>query len=565
MKKRLLLLSVVMILLLCIPASVNADGDEGTQSLSPGQKIVYDPDQNVTQRFEFIPTENGMYSLSVLYANDFNDYNMGGVASFTHNGEHMSFMYTSHNDKEEYLKSYNNEFFGIKGESYILEFRYYISGDSTATKEYTVELTYSDTYKNKLSFDKTHAINMSNGPKRYSFEADTDGYYLITLDSDVEANVEVWQPDGTCKYDIPGIFLLTVSDGVKTVGENVFYLNAGDFCVTTFRPMEGGPKSTNAYLQKVPKITTAAGSYSGIKPVMKSKMVWFTPEKNGEYYFTEKVNYDYRFVSRASCIEIKRSGDIYTKNWGNFKECVGALHPVPGVDDTFAGELQYFFTGAKGTDYLFFVTYYDVSSSEKVTVAEDTPAYQDKRRNLKYSSLYNRQISDMEYTGKQLKPKIKLTMQGGMVESNAFNVKYSNNVKVGEGTATVTGKSPYYGSKTFTFKILPKMVPIKKLKAGKRSVTVTWKKQTAETTGYQIQYSMDPIFEKGVKTVTIKKNKTTKKTIKKLKSKKKYYFRIRTYKKVGKKTYYSFWSELKGDVKKPDNLNGLKPYCVKTK
>ena len=565
MKKRLLLLSVAMIMLLCIPAFVYADGDEGTQSLSLGQKLVYDPVQNVTQRFEFIPPENGMYSLSVLWANDFNDSNMGGVASFTHNGEQLSFMYTSHNDKDEYLKNYNNEFFGIKGESYILEFRYYISGDSTATKEYTVELTYSDTHNNKLSFDKTQKINMSNGPKRYSFEADTNGYYLITIDSDVEAFVEAWQTDGTFKYDNPGIFLLTVSDGVKTVGENVFYLNAGDFCVTTFRPMEGGPKSTNAYLQKVPKITTAAGSYSSIKPVMKSKMVWFTPEKNGEYYFTEKANNDYKFVSRASCIEIKRSGNSYTKEWGDFKECFMDLHAVPGKNDTFAGDLEYYFTGGKGTDYLFFVTYYDVSSSEKVTVSEDTPADRDKRRNLKYSNLYHRRISDMEYTGKQIKPKIKLTMPGGMLENYAFNVKYSNNVKVGEGKAIVTGKSPFYGSKTFTFKILPKMVPIKKLKAGKRSVTVTWKKQTAQTTGYQIQYSMDPVFEKGVKTVTIKKNKTTKKTIKKLKSKKKYYFRIRTYKKVGKKTYYSLWSELKGDVKKPENLNGLKPYCVKTK
>ncbi len=46
------------------------------------------------------------------------------------------------------------------------------------------------------------------------------------------------------------------------------------------------------------------------------------------------------------------------------------------------------------------------------------------------------------------------------------------------------------------------------------------------------------------KTKTVN-NKTTKLTIKGLKAKKKYYVRIRTYKKVGKKKYYSQWSKVK--------------------
>ncbi|MFR8616964.1 MAG: fibronectin type III domain-containing protein [Anaerostipes hadrus] len=47
------------------------------------------------------------------------------------------------------------------------------------------------------------------------------------------------------------------------------------------------------------------------------------------------------------------------------------------------------------------------------------------------------------------------------------------------------------------------------------------------------------------KTKTISKNKTTSYTIKKLKKKKTYYVRIRTYKKVSGKTYYSEWSSMK--------------------
>ncbi len=78
---------------------------------------------------------------------------------------------------------------------------------------------------------------------------------------------------------------------------------------------------------------------------------------------------------------------------------------------------------------------------------------------------------------------------------------------------------------------------------------VKWKRQSKQVTGYQVQYSINKKFKKGVKTSTIKKYKTTSKTISKLKSKKKYYVRVRTYKTVkinGKSTkLYSGWSKTK--------------------
>lgn len=89
----------------------------------------------------------------------------------------------------------------------------------------------------------------------------------------------------------------------------------------------------------------------------------------------------------------------------------------------------------------------------------------------------------------------------------------------------------------------PAGTSIKKIKAAKKKFTVTWKKQSG-ISGYQIQYGTKKSFKKA-KTITIKKAKTTKKTIKKLKSKKKYYVRIRTYKTVLGKKYYSAWSKRK--------------------
>ena len=90
----------------------------------------------------------------------------------------------------------------------------------------------------------------------------------------------------------------------------------------------------------------------------------------------------------------------------------------------------------------------------------------------------------------------------------------------------------------------PKSAKIKKLKSAKKAVSVQWKKVSG-VKGYQIQVATDKKFKKNKKTVTVKKQKTTKTTIKKLKAKKKYYVRIRTYKTVNGKKIYSSWSKVK--------------------
>ena len=90
----------------------------------------------------------------------------------------------------------------------------------------------------------------------------------------------------------------------------------------------------------------------------------------------------------------------------------------------------------------------------------------------------------------------------------------------------------------------PKTTSIKKLKKGKKSITILWAKSTG-VKGYQIQLATDKKFKKNKKSVTIKKQKTTKTTVKKLKSKKKYFVRVRTYKTVNGEKVYSSWSKIK--------------------
>ena len=82
-----------------------------------------------------------------------------------------------------------------------------------------------------------------------------------------------------------------------------------------------------------------------------------------------------------------------------------------------------------------------------------------------------------------------------------------------------------------------------KVKAGKKKLTVTWKKDK-NVSGYQIKIATKKNF-KGAKTYTVKSYKTYKKVIKKLKAKKKYFVKVRAYKTAGKSKVYGAYSAVR--------------------
>jgi hypothetical protein len=85
---------------------------------------------------------------------------------------------------------------------------------------------------------------------------------------------------------------------------------------------------------------------------------------------------------------------------------------------------------------------------------------------------------------------------------------------------------------------------IKNIKAGKKKMTVKWKK-ISNATGYEIRYSSDKNFKIGVKSRTVKTFKKKGLTINKLKKKKIWYVQIRAYTTVCGETYYGPWSAKK--------------------
>lgn len=160
-------------------------------------------------------------------------------------------------------------------------------------------------------------------------------------------------------------------------------------------------------------------------------------------------------------------------------------------------------------------------------------------------------VGNQTYTGKNIKPSVTIKYGSNVLKAGTdYTLKYSNNKAVGQAKITITGKGSYAGTVTKTFTICPKAASISKLTAKSKGFTVKWKKQSSQTTGYQIQYSTSSKFTaKTTKTVTVNKNQKTTENILKLKGSQKYYVRIRTYKTVangGKsQKIYSNWSKSK--------------------
>ncbi len=161
-------------------------------------------------------------------------------------------------------------------------------------------------------------------------------------------------------------------------------------------------------------------------------------------------------------------------------------------------------------------------------------------------------LSATAYTwdGKVKTPAVTVKSGSTTLKKNTdYTVTYPSGRKnVGIYKITVKLKGNYSGSKDVNYTINPKGTTLKTLTAEVKGFTAKWNKQASKMsasviTGYQIQLATDSKFTKNLKTVSAAGYATVTKKITGLKASTKYYVRIRTYKKVGSKTYYSPWSK----------------------
>ena len=154
---------------------------------------------------------------------------------------------------------------------------------------------------------------------------------------------------------------------------------------------------------------------------------------------------------------------------------------------------------------------------------------------------------NLVYTGKNIKPSVQaIDSKGNEITSDYYTVTYKNNKKMGTATASVKFKKFFSGTVKVKFDIVPKGTKSTSINydSQKKKAYIFWKKQSSQTSGYEVWVSQDSKY-KSAKKKTINNPKATKSELSiKLNVKKNTYVRIRTFKKVGKKKYYSSWDDV---------------------
>lgn len=139
----------------------------------------------------------------------------------------------------------------------------------------------------------------------------------------------------------------------------------------------------------------------------------------------------------------------------------------------------------------------------------------------------------LTYTGSSLRPNA--TVKSGdktLAAGTDFTVSYKDNVKEGTAAVTITGAGNYTGIINTTFTITA---------APGKDDSDSGKDNPGKNDSDKGNQNSSM---KKAKTLTVK-DSATRATLKELVSKKKYYVRIRTYKVVSGKKYYSKWSSKK--------------------
>lgn len=312
---------------------------------------------------------------------------------------------------------------------------------------------------------------------------------------------------------------VVLHEGLESIGKQAFYQTLTSECKsidlpTTVKVLDAAAFEGNAKVTLISLVedqANAKGDYTKVVPQGKAH----------EIVMVHKVTFD-AGEGKADAETARTDKD-------------GKLAELPdAVRDGYI--FEGWFTAAEGGDAVTADTVFD----------KDTTVFAHWKKNV-VSATPSVKLSTSTYTynGKVKTPGVKVSVNGTVLTKDNYSVSYGKGRKnVGKYTVKVTLKNDYAGSKTVSFKINPPKSAVKKLKKGKKSFTVYVKKQSKQTSGYQVQYSTSKKF-KSPKAKSLTSYKKTKLKVKKLKKHKKYYVRVRTYKKVGKAKYYSSWSSAK--------------------
>ena len=174
-----------------------------------------------------------------------------------------------------------------------------------------------------------------------------------------------------------------------------------------------------------------------------------------------------------------------------------------------------------------------VKSAPTVTVKDSTVTVSNKSQTTKLDVKADK---DAKLTYKSDNKSVKVDKNGKVTIAKNF---------VGKAAITVTATSgSTKTTKKVTITVNPKGTTFRSVYNGAGKKLKAYWNRNSQVSGYQLQYGTSKNFT-GCKTVTLNSNKYTGSVRTGLKKNATYYVRIRTYKRVSGKTYYSAWSKVK--------------------
>ncbi len=165
----------------------------------------------------------------------------------------------------------------------------------------------------------------------------------------------------------------------------------------------------------------------------------------------------------------------------------------------------------------------------------------EKSGSTSISSLSITKPSNKTYTGKNRKAAV--TIKDGdktLVKGTDYTLSYKNCKEIGTATVTIKGKGNYTGTKTLTYKIVPKKTTLKVAKSSDTKAKFTWTAVDGAEK-YQIYYSANG--GKYKKLATVSGSKTSYTSTKLDFKKNDYKFKIRSYATSDDSKYYSSYSK----------------------
>ncbi|MCC3868755.1 phosphodiester glycosidase family protein [Terrisporobacter mayombei] len=164
--------------------------------------------------------------------------------------------------------------------------------------------------------------------------------------------------------------------------------------------------------------------------------------------------------------------------------------------------------------------------------------------------------TEVEFDGQEQKPKVTID---GLESEKDFDAKYSNNIKPGTATITITGKANYTGTIIKEFKIMnPDMSKVTGLTSTERTTSgfkLKWNKIN-DADGYKVyEYNSN---NKSYKLIgTVEGNDNTSYNISSLKDGSTYKYAVRAYKTVNENDYFGPYSTVLTTTTYPNKVTGV--------